>query len=121
MQEVADISLVCEKHIEKLEQLANSETKLNHVQPEQHCKSGAIITKLESIEESQIISEKIGSMKMSSSEDLIQQEIHKVKRGHVLTELIETERIYVAELLSILQASKFVSVLLVFRYFFFNY
>lgn len=108
MLEVSDISVICEKHIEKLGQLASSnETKLNHVQPEQHCKSVAIITKLESIEESPIILEKIGNMKISSSEDLIQQEIHKVKRGHVLAELIETERIYVAELLSILQASKF--------------
>lgn len=31
---------------------------------------------------------------------------YKAKRGHVLTELLETEKIYVSELLSIIKVSK---------------
>lgn len=34
--------------------------------------------------------------------DVSQDEIHKVKQGHILAELLETERAYVSELSSIL-------------------
>lgn len=33
-------------------------------------------------------------------------EVNKIKTGHVLTELLETERIYVSELLSIINVSR---------------
>lgn len=32
-------------------------------------------------------------------------EVNKIKTGHVLTELLETERLYVSELLSIINVS----------------
>lgn len=38
--------------------------------------------------------------------DSCQNEEYRAKRGHVLTELLETEKIYVAELLSIIKVCK---------------
>lgn len=42
----------------------------------------------------------------SPENDNYEEEIHRVKRGHVLGELLETERVYVTELRSIIEVSQ---------------
>ncbi|XP_011866012.1 PREDICTED: guanine nucleotide exchange factor DBS-like isoform X1 [Vollenhovia emeryi] len=114
LQRIEDVSLMCDKRIMALkQQLIKPARPVQTVTPEpvkplqslpQIVKSGRILKKantMPKMEMSPIEGE--SSSPESEPRDV---EALRLKRGHVLTELVETERIYVAELGSIVKGYK---------------
>ncbi|XP_011297911.1 guanine nucleotide exchange factor DBS isoform X2 [Fopius arisanus] len=112
LQRIEDVSLMCEKRIVTLkQQLVKPARPVQTVTPEPakplqaspNIKPGRILKKANTMPKMEMGSIEDTSSPESEPRDL---EASRLKRGHVLTELVETERAYVAELGSIIKGYK---------------
>ncbi|XP_015596435.1 guanine nucleotide exchange factor DBS isoform X2 [Cephus cinctus] len=114
LQRIEDVSLMCDKRIAALkQQLVKPARPIQTVTPEpakpiqpapQTVKPGRILKKANTMPKMEMgpIEGEISSPE-GEARDV---EVLRLKRGHVLAELVETERIYVAELGSIIKGYK---------------
>ncbi|XP_014215398.1 guanine nucleotide exchange factor DBS-like isoform X2 [Copidosoma floridanum] len=116
LQRIEDVSLMCDKRIMALKQQLMKPTRpiqtvtpepAKPLQPAPQCiRPGRVLKKANTMPRMEMVPpNEVGEISSPESEprDI---EALRQKRGHVLTELLETERIYVAELGSIIKGYK---------------
>ncbi|KAF5275360.1 hypothetical protein FQR65_LT04188 [Abscondita terminalis] len=108
IERIDELVNTCNKQMSALKLVINTFSKSAPLIPLDSNKSvhrkANTISKIETIADVQALSENDHSV--SPEIDAAQYEVRKAKRGHVLNELLETERIYVMELSSIIKGYK---------------
>ncbi|XP_031336912.1 guanine nucleotide exchange factor DBS-like isoform X1 [Photinus pyralis] len=107
LERIADLTVACNKRIAALKLIVNSFSKpapvISFDSNKSILRKANTISKIETVPDNSVSDNDQNS---SPEIDVAQYEVRKAKRGHVLNELLETERIYVLELLSILKGYK---------------